>query len=87
MAARGGNVNLILKFGYWHVSDAPVGGSTAIHTGAVLTGISGILVKRDLEMERAVWRWELTGDGVTELAEDGYNNIKNTVHIYEIHRG
>lgn len=86
MAARGGNVSSILKFGPWHVSDAPMGGPTAMHTGAALTGISGILVKRDLDMKRAVWRWELTGGGETELAEDGYNNIKNSIHIYEIHR-
>lgn len=86
MAARGGNVSLILRFGHWYVSDAPVGGQTAMHTGASLTGISGILIKRDLEVGRAVWRWELTGSGVTELAEDRYNNIKNIVHIYEIHR-
>lgn len=57
-----------------------------MHTGATLTAISGILIKRDLEVERAVWRWELTGNGVTGLAEDGYNNIKNIVHIYEIHK-
>lgn len=55
-----------------------------MHTGAVLTEISGTLVKRDLEVERAVWRGELSGSGVTELSEGGYNNVKNTVHIYEI---
>lgn len=82
--ARGGNVSLILTSGHWYVSDAPVGGPTVMHTGAVLTGISGTLVKRDLEVERAVWRGELSGSGVTELSEGGYNNIKNTVHIYEI---
>lgn len=86
MAARGGNVSFILRFGNWYVSDASVGGPTAMHTGAMLTGISEVLIKRDLEVERALWRWELTGSGVTELAEDRYNNIKNIVHIYEIHR-
>lgn len=67
MAARDGNVSLILRSGHWYVSDAPVGGPTAIDTGATLTGINGILVKRDLEVERAVWRGELSGSAVTEL--------------------
>lgn len=84
MAARDGNVSLILRSGHWYVSDAPVGGPTAIHTGATLTGINGILVKRDLEVERAVWRGELSGSAVTELIEGGYNNLRNIVCIYEI---